>query len=292
LKSRIIQSGEDKQVETFRPVTAEESALYGGVPGQMSSKGRFYPINLPSGMTIETDPSGGIKVVQGAGVGSATKAENVAKAQQQTKSESFRLNQANTEEAFQRLDAIGTSNPVFAAGNAALAQVLPATEQGELAGFYERLNSENSFIKMNQQRASSPTGGSAGSMTEKEWPRYEGRYSPLRINAKQETIAKSLSQNLLNSFEAVNGTPDDVIKALDDKKITQDVFDNYVQEYMRTRQIARVNANGIPGVANEWTKLNNNLLKKSTIYEAPAPAVGLDQKAKDDLEFLGIPPTE
>jgi len=36
-------------VETFRPATAEESAPYGGVPGQMSSTGKFYPIN-PSGI--------------------------------------------------------------------------------------------------------------------------------------------------------------------------------------------------------------------------------------------------
>ena len=45
LKSRIIQSGEDKQVETFRPATAEESASYGGIVGQISNlTKKFYPI--------------------------------------------------------------------------------------------------------------------------------------------------------------------------------------------------------------------------------------------------------
>ena len=45
LKSRIIQSGEDKQVETFRPATAEESAPYGGIVGQISNlTKKFYPI--------------------------------------------------------------------------------------------------------------------------------------------------------------------------------------------------------------------------------------------------------
>jgi hypothetical protein len=241
-----------------------------------------------AGETIESSPEGGFKITRGGGGGA--KAEAVAKAQEQTKNESFRLNQANTEEAFTRLDTAGTNNPVFAAGNALLAEALPASETGELAGFYERINSENSFIKMNQQRASSPTGGSAGSMTEKEWPRYEGRFSPLKTNAKKDTIAKSLSLNLLNSFEAVNGTPDDVIKLLNEKKIDQVTYDNYVSDYITNRQIARVNANGVEGKSYEWTKLNKNLLSKSTIYEAPTTSgsgIGLDQGARDTLqEFL------
>jgi hypothetical protein len=271
LKSRIIPSGEDKQVETFRPATAEESALYGGVPGQMSSKGRFYPINLPPGMTIETDPSGRlIKVVQGAGVGSATKGEAVAKAQQQMKNESFRLIQANTEEARNLLDKVGTSNPLFAAGNAALASALPASQAGEMQTFFARINGENSFQKMNQLRASSPTGGAAGTMTEKEWPRFEGRFFELKANAKQETLAKALSLNLLNAFEAANGTPQDVIKLLEDKKIDQATYDNYVNEYMKNREIARVGAGGVSGAAYDWTKLNKDLLNKSTIFEEPA----------------------
>jgi lysozyme len=36
-------------VETFRPATAKDSAPYGGIPGQISSTGKFYPIN-PSGI--------------------------------------------------------------------------------------------------------------------------------------------------------------------------------------------------------------------------------------------------
>jgi hypothetical protein len=206
-------------------------------------------------------------MTQGAGLRS--KAEGVAKAQEQMKGESFRLNQANTEEAFKRLDTAGTNNPVFAAGKSLMAEVLPASETGELAGFYERINDENSFIKMNAQRASSPTGGAAGSMTEKEWPKYQGRFSPLKVNAKKDTIAKSLSLNLLNAFEATNGTPDEVIKLLDEKKIDQATYDNYVSDYVRNRQIARVNANGVEGESYDWTRLNRKLLSKSTIFEAP-----------------------
>ena len=271
--------------KSFRRATPEEAAGYGATAGQIDEQtNRFYPINLPSGMTVESDGQGGIKVVQGSGVGG--KAEGVAKAQEQMKGESFKLNQANTEEAFGRLDAAGTNNPLFAAGNALLAKALPASEVGELESFFERINGENSFIKMSQLRASSPTGGAAGTMTEKEWPRFEGRFSPLKANAQKDTLAKSLSLNLLNAFEATNGTPDDIIKALDENKIDQATYDNYVSDYVRNRQIARVNANGVEGKSYDWTKLNKKLLSKSTIFEAPASSSG--SQSQDIYKEFGI----
>ena len=258
-------------IEVKPDETYEQNVKAGGLVGQRNTKtGEFkaYPGQTGGRSTKFNPQTGQLEILEGS-IASG-KAEGVAKAQEQVKAESFRLNQANTEEAFARLDTAGTNNPVFAAGNALLAEALPASETGELAGFYERINDENSFIKMNQQRASSPTGGSAGSMTEKEWPKYQGRFSPLKTNARKDTIAKSLSLNLLNSFEAVNGTPDDVIKLLDDKKIDQATYDNYVNDYIRNRQIARVNANGVEGKSYDWTKLNKKLLNKSTIFEAPA----------------------
>jgi len=140
---------------------------------------------------------------------------------------------------------------------------------------------------MSQLRASSPTGGAAGTMTEKEWPRFEGRFSPLKANAKKDTLAKSLSLNLLNAFEATNGTPDDVIKALDEKKIDQATYDNYVNDYVNNRQIARVNANGVEGKSYDWTKLNKKLLSKSTIFEAPnVPIIGLSPEAQEARKII------
>lgn len=53
----------------FRPATPEESAVFGGMPGQIGPDGRFYPVNAPSGMTIESDGQGGFRMVQGSGVG-------------------------------------------------------------------------------------------------------------------------------------------------------------------------------------------------------------------------------
>jgi len=254
-------------VETFRPFTPEEIARYGS-DGQVSSTGKVYPIRPPSGTEFTMNPDGSTTYRQGAGVGA--KAEGVAKAQEQMKGESFRLNQANTEEAFGRLDVAGTNNPLFAAGNSLLAKALPASEVGELESFFERINGENSFVKMSQLRASSPTGGAAGTMTEKEWPRFEGRFSPLKANAQKDTLAKSLSLNLLNAFEAANGMPEDIIKAFDEKRIDQAEYDKYVNDYVMNRQIARVNANGVEGESYDWTRLNKKLLSKSTIFEAPS----------------------
>jgi hypothetical protein len=53
----------------FRAATPEEAAQFGAAGGQFGPDGRFYPINPPSGMTVETMPGGGVRMVQGAGVG-------------------------------------------------------------------------------------------------------------------------------------------------------------------------------------------------------------------------------
>jgi hypothetical protein len=274
-------------VEVKPEETYEQNVEAGGLVGQRNTKtGEFkaYPGQTGGRITRFNPETGQLEIIEGSGAD--TKAEGVAKAQEQMKGESFRLNQANTEEAFGRLDVAGTNNPLFAAGNSLLAKALPASEVGELESFFERINGENSFAKMSQLRASSPTGGAAGSMTEKEWPRFEGRFSPLKANAKKDTLAKSLSLNLLNAFEATNGTPDDIIKALDEKKIDQATYDNYVSDYVRNRQIARVNANGVEGKSYDWTKLNKKLLSKSTIFEVPASSSG--SQSQDIYKEFGI----
>lgn len=292
LKSRVVPTDKVGEAETFRPFTPEEIARYRS-DGQVSSTGKVYPIRPPSGTEFTTNPDGSVTYRQGVGVG--TKAQTVEKAREDMSDQSFRLNQNNTEEAFTRLDEIGTNSPIFAAGNTLLANALPATDQGELQGFFERVNGENSFIKMSQLRASSPTGGAAGTMTEKEWPRFEGRFAPLRVNAKKDTLAKSLSLNLLNAFEAANGTPNDVIKLLNEKKIDQPTFDNYVQEYLTNRKIARIDDKGIEGASYDWTKINKELLNKSTNNKqvgiptsGPNSVIGLDEKTKNALKILGI----
>lgn len=62
-----------QQQPTFRPATPEEAGRYGAQAGQVGPDGRFYPINPPTGMTLESTPEGGMRLVQGAGVGGAAR---------------------------------------------------------------------------------------------------------------------------------------------------------------------------------------------------------------------------
>ena len=56
----------------FRRATAEEAAAYGAQGGQFGPDGRFYAVDVPQGMTIESDGAGGFRMVQGpAGAGTA-----------------------------------------------------------------------------------------------------------------------------------------------------------------------------------------------------------------------------
>lgn len=57
------------QQPEFRRATPEEAAAYGAESGQFGPDGRFYAIDVPQGMTIESDGAGGFRMVQGAGVG-------------------------------------------------------------------------------------------------------------------------------------------------------------------------------------------------------------------------------
>jgi hypothetical protein len=49
----------------FRRATPEEAAAYGATAGQFGPDGRFYEVDVPQGMTIESDGQGGFRLVQG-----------------------------------------------------------------------------------------------------------------------------------------------------------------------------------------------------------------------------------
>lgn len=49
----------------FRMATPEEAKAYGAGAGQFGPDGRFYAADVPQGMTIESDGSGGFRMVQG-----------------------------------------------------------------------------------------------------------------------------------------------------------------------------------------------------------------------------------
>ena len=70
MKQLELAGMENPQPE-FRRATPEEAAAYGAQGGQFGPDGRFYAVDVPQGMTIESDGAGGFRMVQGAGAGAA-----------------------------------------------------------------------------------------------------------------------------------------------------------------------------------------------------------------------------
>lgn len=64
----IIASLSEGPDQGYRRATPEEAAQYGAAGGQFGPDGRFYPINPPSGMSVEVGPDGSVRLAQGAGV--------------------------------------------------------------------------------------------------------------------------------------------------------------------------------------------------------------------------------
>jgi hypothetical protein len=66
-----LQNLQNPQPE-FRRATPEEASAYGAQGGQFGPDGRFYAVDVPQGMSIESDGAGGFRMVQGpAGSGTA-----------------------------------------------------------------------------------------------------------------------------------------------------------------------------------------------------------------------------
>ena len=55
----------DAPKQGFRIATPQEAKAYGSTAGQFGPDGRFYPVDVPQGMTIESDGAGGFRMVQG-----------------------------------------------------------------------------------------------------------------------------------------------------------------------------------------------------------------------------------
>ena len=236
LRSRIIRSGEEKQVETFRPATAEESALYGGVPGQMSSKGRFYPINLPSGMTIETDPSGGIKVVQGAGVGS--------QADKTQRAEAYKVGKAT--ELMKDLNLLESGVTEMAPGVAGaagrmIAEQIPATLQAERKKIIDRVKATLTVGELQAMRNSSPTGASLGNISNTDVGLLLDSATLLSNALTPEAFKRELVRLKNLQHNIIYGSEQQLRENLQKGKITQSEFD----ESMRMTPSEYINDQGV-----------------------------------------------
>jgi hypothetical protein len=213
---------DDKKEETFRPATPEESAMYGGVPGQMSSKGRFYPINLPSGMTIETDSKGGIKVVQGSGVGSG------AKANQSQKAEDYKVDKAMA--LTQDLNWLESRSQemipgVAGAAGRMVAEMIPATEQAENKKVIDRVISSLTLENLQTMRNSNPTGASLGNISDKDTGLLRDSATALSNSQSPASFRKELVRLKNLQHDLVYGSERVLKRKLEQGEITQSDFD-------------------------------------------------------------------
>jgi hypothetical protein len=253
----------DKAKSKFRVATSGEALAYGVPAGQIDEEtGRFYPTNAPTGMTFEQTPEGGFKLIQGPGVGGASaKAEAAKEAQKEQSFERSRAIIGSASKIIPEIQSVLSSNPLIARGQQTLGQVLPAGEAGRIASDLETIRVQTSKEEVGKMRASSPTGSAGGTITEKEWPKFENRFGKMEVGMNPNDLVSNVQKTALNQFESVNGTPEEVVKLFNDGKISKPVFDDYLKEYKQTRSILGIADTGTGGPGDDWTKYNPSLLR-------------------------------
>jgi hypothetical protein len=204
---------------TFRPATKEELSAYGAVGGQIDeSTGRFYPITLPQGMTVESDGQGGIKVVQGSGVGGKNE-----KAQQAKES----LVDQNMQDLYFLEDRTRDMAPgVTGAVGRLISEKVFATKQAENKAIIDRISSRLTLGTLQSMRENSPTGGSLGNVSDKDIEVLRNSATSLSNTQSPEEFHRELIRLQNLQYELIHGSEDLLKKKLKSGEITQDQFDS------------------------------------------------------------------
>ena len=231
----------------FRPTTPEETILYKG-PGQIDiAENRFYPLSPPSGMEVKVSPTGEVTFVQGAGVGQtkADVAQAVQKQQQEDRTKAFIDTTSGIIGRVEKLKP-GVVASAFRKGSAFVAE---AGEPGQLESDLSRLRTDISFQTMSEMRAASPTGGAAGNMTEKEWPRFENKFGSLSVGGDPTQVANRLKEASLTLFNGVHGSPEQRSQWLSEGKITPEQNKKVDAMYIDMRNRVNIPKEGIPNIS-------------------------------------------
>ena len=217
-----------KPTARFRTATKEEAAQNNATAGQVDEvSGRFYRQDPPSGMEIKSDGEGGFTLIQGSGAGQ--KAQGATEARKRIGEQGLGVVLENLGSVYDQINKVSDS-AIGAAAQSQIAKLLPATEIGAIKDQIETVNNNISFDTVNQLRASSTTGSAGGNITEKEWPRFEGRLGKIYVGQNKDLFTKNVKSIAYTMYDAVNGTPEEVDKLLDENKITQQDYNNYLSE--------------------------------------------------------------
>ena len=259
----------DKTKGTFRAATPEESQQRGAVAGQINTEtNQFFPINPPPGMTIESDGKGGFKMTQGSGVGGAgAKAEAAAKAAEVSKQ--------NAQQITQDLNYLEDRTTAMAPGVAGAvgrqaAELISGTEQATNKTYIDRIVSNTTLDTLTELRKNSPTGAALSGVSDKDVELLKRAGSSLSNAQSKDEFQKELVrlQNLKHNI--VYGSESVLAKALKDKKINQEQFDQATS--MAPDKVINDRGQVVTRVKTQKTPINR---------------VGLDQEARDVLnEYL------
>jgi hypothetical protein len=232
-------------MKSFRRATPEEAAGYGATAGQIDEQtNRFYPINLPSGMTVESDGQGGIKVVQGSGVG--------AKADQQQKAVDSKIDKAmaltqdlNLLENRMQSMAPGVSGAV----GRIVAEQIPATSQAENKEIIDRVIATLTLENLQAMRNNNPTGASLGNISDKDTALLRSSATSLKNSQSPESFKRELVRLKNLQHDVIYGSERVLKQKLEKGEITKTQFDeamaNAPSEYLdekgeiKTRTLTR-----------------------------------------------------
>ena len=231
----------------FRPTTPEETILYKG-PGQIdTATNKFYPLSPPSGMEVKVSPTGEVTFVQGAGVGQ-TKADVARAVQKQQQEDRTKAFIDTTSGIIKRVEE-GKAGIIASAYRKGSAFVAEAGAPGQLESDLSRLRTDISFQTMSEMRAASPTGGAAGNMTEKEWPRFENKFGSLSVGGDPTQVANRLKEASLTLFNGVHGSPEQRSQWLSEGKITPEQNKKVDAMYIDMRNRVNIPKEGIPNIS-------------------------------------------
>ena len=242
------------------------------------------PATQPQGRTTRFNPeTNEFEIIEGPGAG-ASKEERQAKAKGIAEKRGFDSILGSSIQSLGKIDRALAENPVLAAGQGILSKVLPATDVGELSVMFENMRNETSKATLFELKEIT---GAVGQTTEKEWPRYESRFGKIEVGMKPEQIKNNIKLNTLNAFEAVNGSPDKMLKLLEEGKATQEQFDSYVDSYKAIRDELGIPNQGVLGYKTDWSRFEDKLVDK---YTGRNPAISRERPSTgltpQDMQFL------
>ena len=259
----------------------------GAIGGQVVIRtGEIKPFYAPSGTSFRTTDEGGFELLQGPGVtGQTAKEKRVEEAKEKIGIERSRASLTSLSQAIPLIETELSSSLVGGLVDIAKSKA-PNTPEKRIADMLEAAKIVASKDELQKLRDISLTGSGGGTVTENEWVRFETQQGKLAIGVLPKDLANNAKLTGLSMFEGVHGSPENVIKLLESKKLTQNEYDAYVDEYLLARKNLQIPEFGVDVKGAEWSKLNPQLLQKSKSIQESKPASEAASNLRQRLDAI------